>query len=304
MYRNFQELIEKRFKDTGTKRRIAVVRAEDEHTLQTVIKASEAGLVEPVLIGDGAAIREILAENKIKDGFEIIQADGQEECVEQFVKMAVNGDCQAVMKGNMDSKVLLKALVDKKNNLLSGKMLSSASIYEIPTYHKLLCITDAGINLYPDYEQKKQILKNAISAMRNLGYEEPKAGVLCAVEKVNPKMPETIDARNLQEACDNGEFGKALVCGPISFDLCVNREAAEVKNFLHPVAGDADIILADSICTGNALTKSLTFCAGATACALLLGAKIPVVFTSRASSLETKYRSIIAAIAMNVNKTR
>lgn len=295
MYADFQDLIQKRFRDRDVKMRMAVVCADEEHTLSAVVQAYGEGLIEPILIGNEENIIRILQSLGCTSELEIIAAADIDDAVKVFVKLIQNDKCQAVMKGYLDSKILLSAIVAKENGLKTGDIISSIAFYKIPNYHKLLGITDPGILPYPDLMQKKGILKNGIDALHLLGYEKPKAAILCPVEKVNPKIIETIHAQELTELGEAGEFGNCTVYGPLSYDLIVNQEAVRIKGVKSDVAGDADLVLVPDINTGNALTKSLSFSAGAQGCTLVLGAKIPVIFTSRASSQETKFRSIAVA---------
>src|SRR5699024_7205537 len=186
---------------------------------------------------------------------------------------------------------------DKEKGIRTDRLMSHFAILEIPTYHKLLVITDGGMVMYPSLEEKKQIIQNAVDVMLSLDYKEPKIGVLTAVEKVNPKMPETVDAAELKKMNENGEIKNCIVEGPISYDLSMNKESAETKGFHSPVVGDVDILLTSNITAGNTLAKSLIYSGNSKMAGFIVGAKVPVVLTSRGSSTEEKYLSLVLSAA-------
>jgi phosphate butyryltransferase len=175
--------------------------------------------------------------------------------------------------------------------------MSHVSIQEVPSYHKLLITTDGGMMMYPDLEQKKKIIENAVEVLHSLGYENPKVAVLAAVETVNPKMPESVDAGKLKEMNQNGEITGCIVEGPISYDIAMNKESGEIKGFVSPVAGDPDILIVPNITCGNILGKCLVYSAGAKMAGFIVGAKVPIVLTSRGSSSEEKYLSLVLSAA-------
>lgn len=197
------------------------------------------------------------------------------------------------MKGLLDTSVILKAVLNKEWGLRTDSLLSHVMIYEVGFYHKLLVTTDGGMNIAPDYEQKVKILKNAIKATEPLGLKTIKVAALAAKEKVNPKMQATIDAKQLEDAGKNGEFGEnVIVEGPLAFDLAVSKEACKVKNFKTQVGGDVDIMLMPTIEVGNGIGKAFTYAAGAKSAGIIMGAKAPIVLVSRADTHESKLYSI------------
>ncbi|HNY19626.1 MAG TPA: phosphate acyltransferase, partial [Flexilinea sp.] len=187
----------------------------------------------------------------------------------------------------------LKAVVDREHGLNRGGIMSHFTVFEVPTYHKLLAPVDGGMVTYPDLQQKKCIIENTVETFHAIGYECPKVGVLACIEKVNPKMPETVDGNALKEMNQRGEISGCIVEGPISYDCAVSREIAELKDFRSPCAGDCDILLAPNIHAGNIMGKMLAVTCGAKLAGFVVGAKCPVVMTSRGSSAEEKYLSIV-----------
>ena len=295
--KDFEQLIEKVQNFEG-KKKVAVVAAQDEHTLEAVFHAAENNIVEPVLIGSKEKIKEIVAKlgKQISDDA-IIDAADEVASAQKAVAMARNGEIDFIMKGKIQTADLLRAVVDKEKGLRTGKVMSHISIQEIPTYHKLLITTDGGMMMYPDLEQKKKIIENAVDVLHSLGYENPKVGVLAAVETVNPKMPESVDAGKLKEMNQNGEIAGCIVEGPISYDIAMNKESGIIKGFVSPVAGDPDILIVPNITAGNILGKCLVYSAGAKMAGFIVGAKVPIVLTSRGSSSEEKYLSLVISAA-------
>lgn len=273
---------------------LSVAAAHDEEVLLAVQSAVEKDIIVPILIGDESKIREISKEIKFDlNGIKIIQKDTIEECAEAAVKLVSSKEADFVMKGLLDTSVILKAVLNKEWGLRTDSLLSHVMVYEIPTYDKLLVTTDGGMNIAPDYDQKVKILKNAIEATKPLGLEEIKVACLAAKEKVNPKMPATVDAKALQEAGERGEFGEDIIVeGPLAFDLAVSKEAAKIKGFESRVAGETDIMLMPTIEVGNGIGKTLTYFAGGKSAGIIMGAKAPIVLVSRADSHESKLYSI------------
>lgn len=273
---------------------LSVSAAHDEEVLLAIQSAVEKDIIVPILIGEENKIREISKEIKFDlNGIKIIQKDTIEECAEAAVKLVSSKEADFVMKGLLDTSVILKAVLNKEWGLRTDSLLSHVMVYEIPAYDKLLVTTDGGMNIAPDYDQKVKILKNAIEATKPLGLEEIKVACLAAKEKVNPKMPATVDAKALQEAGERGEFGEGVIVeGPLAFDLAVSKEAAKIKGFESRVAGKTDIMLMPTIEVGNGIGKTLTYFAGGKSAGIIMGAKAPIVLVSRADSHESKLYSI------------
>lgn len=292
-FKNFQELIDK-VRSGQSKKRVAVAAAHDEHTLEAVFKAVNDNLVEPVLIGDKGKIIEILKKLSVDiDENKIIDAESDTQAAEKTVSIVNEGKADFIMKGKLQTADLLKAVVNKENGLRTGKVMSHVAILEIPAYHKLLCITDGGMMMYPNVDEKKEIIENAVDVFLNMGYECPKVAVLAAVETVNPKMPEAVDADLLKKMNENGEIKSCIVEGPISVDLAFNKESAKIKGYESPVTGETDIIIVPNISTGNIMSKALIEFAEAKMAGMIVGAKVPVVLTSRGATSEEKYLSLV-----------
>lgn len=295
--KDFDELIDK-VKGFKEKKKVAIVAAEDEHTLEAVFRAVENNIVEPVLIGNEGKVREILKKiNRSLNDKNIINVPDDAAAAYKGVELAAKGDVDFIMKGKIQTADLLRAVVDKEKGLRTGNAMSHFVINEIPSYHKLLVTTDGGMMTYPDLNQKKQILENAVNVLLDLGYDKPKVAVLAAVEKVNPKMPESVDAGKLKEMNQNGEITNCIVEGPISYDLTMSKESAQIKGYNSPVTGNADILIVPNITAGNILGKSLVYSAGARMAGFIVGAKVPIVLTSRGSSSDEKYLSLVLCAA-------
>lgn len=273
---------------------LSVAAAHDEEVLLAIKSAVEMDIITPILIGEENKIREISKEiNFDLSKFKIINKGTIEECAETAVKLVSLGEADFVMKGLLDTSVILKAVLNKEWGLRTDSLLSHVMVYEVPSYDKLLVTTDGGMNIAPDYNQKVKILKNAIEATKPLGLKHIKVACLAAKEKVNPKMQATVDARALQEAGERGEFGNDVtVEGPLAFDLAVSKEAAKIKGFKSKVSGEADIMLMPTIEVGNGIGKALTYFAGSKSAGIIMGAKAPIVLVSRADSHESKLYSI------------
>ncbi len=281
-------------------REAVVAAAHDEHTLQAVFAARRDGLIRPILVGRRNEIRSIahsLGEELSPE--QIVDAQDDLECAARSVALIREGKGDILIKGMLQTGTLLKAVVHRETGIRASQVMSHVAILDVPRYHKLLFITDGGMVVAPNLEQKGHILKNAVDFCRFLGYERPKAAALCAVETVNPAMPETGDALSLKEAGERGEFGPCIVEGPISLDLATDREAALVKGYHSPVAGDADILLVPAIAVGNVLGKALYGLAGGQMAGVVLGAAVPITINSRGATPEEKYYSILLCAAMD-----
>lgn len=297
IFKNFDEMIS-HVKSKPVAKKMAVAVAGDGHTLQAVMKAKEEGIIDPILVGDKKIILEellnlncVCAEENIYDF-----ADDKEAC-EKSVSLVRNGKADFLMKGKVDTKVILKAVVNKESGLGTGGIMSHFTIFDVPTYHKLLTVVDGGMIPYPDLSQKKAIIENSVSTLCKMGYENPKVGVLSCAEKVNLKMPETIEGDELKKMNQSGEIKNCIVEGPISFDCAWSKEVAEFKGYNSEVSGEADILVVPNIHAGNILGKALIFAANAKMAGFVVGAKCPIVLTSRGSTPEEKYLSIVVSAA-------
>lgn len=295
VFTTFDELIAAA-KSKPTTSRMAVAAAGDSHTIEAVLKAREEGIAEPVLVGDKAAIMEALAEfNATVPEEDIYDVPDLAESARVAVSLVVEGKADFLMKGKLDTGILLKAVVNKECGLGQGRTMSHFTMFQVPGYHKLLVPVDGGMVTYPTLEQKKDIIMNTVDTLCAMGYDEPKVGVLACVEKLNPKMPETVEADALKQMNRNGEITGCIVEGPISYDCAMSKEVAEFKGFNSPCAGDCDVLVAPNIHAGNIMGKMLTITCGAKMAGFIVGAKCPIVMTSRGSSPEEKYLSIVIA---------
>lgn len=292
-FKNFNELI-KHVQESGRKKTVCLVAAHDEHALEAVIMADKENIAFPLLVGDKEKIEAILESFKIaKDTYRIIDSKDDKESAQIAIDAIKNKEADFLMKGKLQTSDLLKAVVNKETGLSKGKVMSHVAIQEVPTYHKLIAVTDGGMMLYPNLEEKKQIIENAVDVFRSMGYEAPKVAVLAAVENVNPKMPESVDAHELKMMNQRGEISDCIVEGPISYDLTLSKESAQIKGYNSPVTGDADILVVPNITAGNILGKTLIYSANAKMAGFIVGAKVPIVLTSRGATTEEKYLSLV-----------
>ncbi|MTI49485.1 MAG: bifunctional enoyl-CoA hydratase/phosphate acetyltransferase [Firmicutes bacterium] len=292
MIKSLNELLEKAQKQTT--RKLVVAACQDEEVLKAVVEAAEMKIIEPILVGDIAKTEEIAKQINVNiNEYEKIEATELVEAAEISVKYVSSGKADFIMKGLIDTSILLKQVLNKDYGLRTDSLLSHVMVYEVPTYHKLVYLTDGGMNLAPSLDDKVKIAKNAAKVVKSLGNDKVKIAVLAAKEKVNPKMPATVEADKIKQMCEAGEFEEGVIIdGPLALDLAVSREAAETKGFESEVAGDADILLVPNIETGNGIGKSLTYFANAESAGIIMGAKAPVVLVSRADTHEAKLNSI------------
>jgi Phosphotransacetylase len=286
-------------RSTGRKR-IAVAAAQDDSALEAAVDAWAQGLADPILVGDKATIQALGVQLGVDlSRFEMIQAPEPARAAAEAVRLVRQGEADVLMKGIVDTSVLLAAAFNKETGINAGTLASHVAAMEVASYHKLLFVTDAAINIAPDLKAKLDILANAVRAAKSLGVSLPKAALLAAVEKVNyEKMPCTVDAAVITQMCRRGQLGGCLVDGPLALDNAISAESAAVKKISSEVAGDADILVAPDIEAGNILYKCLLDLGGAKGAGIVMGAAAPIVLTSRADSAETKLASIaFAALA-------
>lgn len=271
--------------------------------LLAVENARSSNIADAILIGDEAQIRRVAAESGIDpSNYRIIDVPDKVEACRTAVSLVKNGEADAVMKGIVDTAIILKAVLDKDIGLRDAKLLSHVALFEVSGFDRLLMVTDAAMSIAPDLEAKKEIIRNAVKVANAIGAENPVVACLCAIEKVNPKMPATVDAAALVEAAKSGEITGCTVIGPLALDNAISVEAAKRKGIADPNAGHADVLLMPNIETGNALYKALVILAGASTASLIVGAKAPVIITSRADSEQTKINSIVLALATAAKK--
>ncbi len=292
---NFKQLVEE--VKAGSRRTLAVAVAQDADVLEALQQAQEANLASAVLVGDQAEIEEISRKQSISlSPFEIVNKTDETEAVAESIRLIREGQADVLMKGLCSTSTLLKAVLHKENGLRQSGLLSHLAVFAVPSYHKLILMSDAALNISPTLEEKIGITQNAIAVAHRLGNTRPKVAMITAVEKVNPgKMPATTDAAIIAKMGDRGQIKGALIDGPLAVDNAFSKKSCEVKGIVSEVGGDADIAIVPEIETGNVFYKLLSYLAGAQTAGILVGAKVPIVLTSRADSEETKFLSIATA---------
>ncbi|MEC5237491.1 phosphate butyryltransferase [Bacillus mycoides] len=281
------------------KKTVAVAVAEDHEVIEAVAKAIKLQLAQFRLYGNQEKIIGMLQEHGLQtsEHIEVIAATSSAEAAELSVKSVSNGEADVLMKGNIPTANILKAVLNKEWGLRKGSVLSHVAAFEVPNYDRLIFVTDAAMNIAPDATQKAAIIQNTVEVAQAIGIDLPKVAPIAAVEVVNPAMQATIDAAMLTQMNRRGQIKNCVVDGPLALDNAVSQIAAEHKGIVSDVAGKADILLVPTIEAGNVLYKSLVYFANAKVGAMIAGAKAPIVLTSRADSAETKVYSLALAVA-------
>jgi phosphotransacetylase len=274
-----------------------VVHPCEPTALTAAIEAADKGLIVPILVGPLAKIKMAskAASVDVRD-FEIVDVPHSEASATRAVELLREGKAELLMKGSLHTDELMRAVVSRDGDLRTGRRISHVFVMDVPTYHKVLIITDGAINIAPTLEDKVDICQNAIDLAISLGQSKPKVAILAAVETVTSKMPATIDAAALCKMADRGQITGAILDGPLAFDNAISKEAARTKGIHSEVAGDPDILLAPDLEAGNILAKQLSFLANADSAGLVLGARVPIILTSRADSVRSRIAS--CAVAM------
>ena len=274
----------------------AIVHPCSIEALHAVVEARNEGLIDPILVGPQHKIMQIAASAKLcLDGIAIDNTEHSHAAAIRAVELAATGKVQALMKGSLHTDELLTAVLASNSGLRTARRISHVYLFDVPSYSKPLIVTDAAINIAPTLDQKRDICQNAIDLMRILGIEQPKVAVVAAVETVNPAMPATLDAAALTVMAARGQITGGIVDGPLAFDNAIDMVAAQIKGIQSPVAGQADILLVPDIEVGNMLAKQLIYFAGADAAGLVLGARVPIILTSRSDSLRVRIASVALA---------
>lgn len=286
-------------KRAGNKK-LALAGADSQESLKCLAEAMAHGLITPILIGDKAKVTKMAKSVKMPlRGVEIIDEPDPKQTATKGVALCRSGDADILMKGLVDTSVILRAILDRDNGLGRGGLLSNVTVFESPIEKRLMFMTDPAINISPDVARKVDMLRNAISIAHRLGFERPKVAVLAAIEKINAKdMPATADAAVLAKMGEAGQFGSADVAGPYALDLAVSHHAAECKHIDGPVAGCADILLCPEINTANVLYKSLVYFAGREIANAIVGVKTPLVMSSRSDSALTKLYTMALSVVL------
>lgn len=300
MIKSINELVQKA-KEIETKK-IVVACAADEHVLEAVELARTENIVDGILVGDKNKILEIMTKLKINpDNYEIIDETNKEQACLLSVKLVSFNDGHFLMKGLVDTSIILKAALNKEFGLRTPNRISHVSVMEVPTHKKLIFMSDGAMNIAPTVDEKRQIIENSVQIAHALGINTPNVGVLGAVEKVNPKMEATLHAEELVNMNKAGLIKGCFVGGPFALDNAINKEAAQHKGIKDPMAGDVDILIMPRIEAGNVFYKTMMFLANAKSASVIAGAKKPIVLTSRADSTQSKFYSIaLSALVANI----
>lgn len=278
----------------------AVVHPVSSDSLEGAVAAHRLGMMHAILVGPEHKIRACAKAADIDlAGIEILNTEHSHEAAETAVSLVRSGTVRALMKGSLSTDELLGAVLDKTKGIRTERRISHVFYLDAPLYPKPLYITDAAINIHPDLHTKKDIIINAIQLAQSMGLSQPKVAILSAVEKVKPEIPSTIDAAALCKMADRQQITGALLDGPLAFDNAINPEAASSKGILSPVAGDADILIAPDLESGNILAKQLIYLGNAQAAGLLVGARVPIMLTSRAEKMTGRLLSCALAQAMS-----
>ena len=302
MSKNFDDLLSK-LKVTTTKK-VAVAVAQDEPVLEAVKAAKERGIADAILVGDTEKIKAIAhgIDMDLND-FEILHEEDVNKAALLAVQLVSSGSADMVMKGLVDTATFLRSVLNKEVGLRTGKLMSHVSVFEVEGIDRLILLTDAAFNTYPDLKQKVQIINNSVMVAKACGIDMPKVAPVCAVEVVNPDMPATVDAALLSKMSDRGQIKGCIVDGPLALDNALSEEAAHHKGITGPVAGKADILLLPNIDVANVMYKTLTYTSKTKNGGILVGTSAPVILTSRADSFETKVNSIaLAAVVAEAKK--
>lgn len=279
---------------------VAVAAAEDTEVIEAVLGALDRNLANFLLFGDKEVITSIIEakqfESKSSMELKIMHASSQALAAELAVKAVFNHEADVLMKGNIPTNVILKAVLNKEFGLRTGNVLSHVAVFEVPGFERYIIVTDAGMNIAPDLEQKVQIVKNAVQFAKSIGIEHPKVAPIAAIETINPAMQPTLDAAALTVMNRRGQISGCIIDGPLGLDNAISTIAAEHKGIQSEVAGKADILLVPTIEVGNVLYKSMVYFANAKVGAVIAGAKAPIVLTSRSDSAESKLNSLALAI--------
>jgi phosphate acetyltransferase len=281
----------------------AVVHPCEATALAGALEAAAKGLIVPILVGPAARIAEVAGQARLSvDRMQIVDTPHSHGAAAKAVELVRTGQAELLMKGSLHTDELLGAVVAREAGLRTGRRISHVFVMDVPTYHKVLVVTDAAINIAPTLEDKVDICQNAIDLAVSLGVSRPKVAILAAVETVTSKMPATIDAACLCKMAERGQITSAVLDGPLAFDNAISTDAAATKGIRSEVAGDPDILLAPDLEAGNILAKQLTFLANADSAGLVLGARVPIILTSRADSVRSRIAS--CGVAMLVAHAR
>jgi phosphate acetyltransferase len=277
----------------------AVAHPCDESSLKAAVEAADGDLIRPILVGPQARIRAVAEQCGLDiAAFRVVDTPHSHASAAKAVEIVRAGEAETLMKGSLHTDELMAEVIRKEGGLRTERRISHVFIMDVPTYAKPLAVTDAAINIFPDLETKVDIVQNAIEMAHALGRELPKVAILSAVETVTPKIPSTIDAAALCKMAERGQITGALLDGPLAFDNAISKEAAAIKGIRSEVAGDADILVVPDLEAGNMLAKQLSFLANADAAGIVLGARVPIILTSRADTVRARMASCAVAVLL------
>ncbi len=281
----------------------AVVHPCDTVSLESAVESARLGLLRPILVGPAARVRDVAAKAALDiSAFELVDTRHSHESAEKAVELVRLGRAESLMKGSLHTDELMGAVVARDTGIRTARRISHCFVMDVPGHDQALIISDAAVNIAPSLEEKVDIVQNAIDLARALGTQEVRVAILSAMETVNPRVASTVEAAALCKMADRGQITGALLDGPLALDNAINVEAAEIKHIVSPVAGRANVLIVPDLEAGNMLAKSLTFLASADAAGIVLGARVPIILTSRADSLLTRLAS--CAVALLVAATR
>ena len=286
--------------------RCAVVHPCDESSLRGALEAAQQGLFVPILVGPEVKIRKVAAEFDLDlSGCSIVDAEHSEASAEAAVRLVREGKVDALMKGSLHTDELMAAVVKRDTGLRTARRISHCFVMDVPALQQALIVSDAAVNIFPTLQEKVHIIQNAIDMAHALGLALPKVAILSAMETVNPSVPTTVEAGALCKMADRGQITGGILDGPLALDNAINLTAAKIKKINSPVAGQADILIVPDLEAGNMLAKSLTFMAGAEAAGIVLGARVPIILTSRADSVSARLASCaVAALIVQAQRER
>lgn len=284
----------------------AVAHPCDDASLGAVVEAAEAGIITPILVGPAEKIRRTAKKSALDiTPYQVVDAPHSHAAAAAAVELVRMGRAKLLMKGSLHTDELMGEVVKRETGLRTARRISHVFVMDVPTYHKVFAVTDAAINIFPSLEDKADIVQNAIDFFVALGWKQPKVAILSAVETINPKIPSTIEAAALCKMAERGQIHGGILDGPLAFDNAISAEAARIKRINSPVAGDPDIVLVPDLEAGNMLVKNLMFLSRADGAAVVLGAKVPIILTSRADNQRTRMASCaVAALYVNALAAR
>ncbi len=284
---------------SNTKKKLVMAAAHDQDAISAVLNAWKNGIIDVILVGDEKKIREIEKSCSYDlSAFEVINEPDVDKAAAISVKMVNEKKADILMKGSLGTPNLLRAVLNKEWGLRSGELLSHLALFEIPAYHKILALTDAAMNIAPDITGKVSLINNSVSYLNKLGLEKPKVALLSAAETVSFQMKSSTEAAIITKMNDRGQIKNCIIDGPLAFDNAVSEKSAKKKGIVSPVAGDADLLVADDIDAANAIYKTFIYFSGAKIAAVIVGAAAPIVLTSRADTDQAKLDSIAMAAAV------